>query len=163
MAAQYAPLVSSIINKLGVTHLLDYGCGHNLSLLNGLKVDHKFKYQAYDPCVEKYAGAPVPAEMVACIDVLEHIEPDCIEDVLDHLQSLTEAIGIFTVATGPAARILADGRNAHILQMPPEWWLPKFMSRFELQTFQLVGNHGFYVIVNSLPGLLEGTDGGKLS
>ena len=162
MAGQYAPIISKIMNKLEVTHLLDYGCGHNLSLFKSLKVNHRFTYQAYDPCVPEYSANPVPAEMVACVDVLEHIEPDYIDDVLDHLRSVTEALGFFSVATGPALKTLPDGRNAHILQMPAEWWLPKFMDRFDVQTYQKMGDHGFFVIVHSIAGEIEGLDGDKL-
>jgi hypothetical protein len=94
--------------------------------------------------------------MVACIDVLEHIEPACLEEVLDDLMRLTKAVGFFSVHTGPAIKTLSDGRNAHLIQQPPEWWLPKFIERFEVQTFQRVES-GFYVIVYSL-GLEQESD-----
>jgi hypothetical protein len=165
MGEFYGPLVAAVINKLEVTHLLDYGCGSQLSLAQGLKgkVNHAFTYQAYDPCVPEYASPPVPAELVVCCDVLEHIEEDRIDAVLDHLEELTEAVGIFTVSTGPAKKVLPDGRNAHILQRPPEWWLPRFMARFDLQTFQVTGEHAFYVVVHALPRSIEDTDGKKLT
>lgn len=163
IAEKYAPMIGKIMDKLEVTHLLDYGCGSNLSLMKTLKVGHKFKYQAYDPCVERFSAPPVPAEMVVCLDVLEHIEPDCIDDVLDHLQEMTEAVGVFTVCTVAAHKTLPDGRNAHLLQMPPEWWLPRIMCRFNLQTYQNMNDTGFFVIVNALSGVIEATDGTKLA
>lgn len=165
MGGMYAPIVAKIINKLEVTHLLDYGCGSNLSLSKGLvgKVNYAFKYQAYDPCVDKYASPPVPAELVCCVDVLEHIEEDSIDEVLDHLQSLTEAVGFFTFDTGPALKELPDGRNAHILQRPMEWWLAKICERFELQTLQVTAqdekNTKFFMIVHARPQMIEDTDG----
>jgi hypothetical protein len=146
-AAGYAPMISQIANKLEVSHLLDYGCGSKLSLLKSLKLDHKLKYQAYDPAVEQFATPPVPAEMVVCCDVLEHIEPDLIDNVLDHLMQLTEAVAFFSISTGPAKKVLSDGRNAHILQRPPEWWLPRLMARFELRSFEVTGDQDFYVIL----------------
>lgn len=174
VAKAYAPLVAEIINRTEAQHVLDYGCGSNLSLPKALAEGHlvkqKFTYQAYDPCVEQYAAPPVPAELVVCIDVLEHIEEDCIDAVLDHLQQLTEAVGLFTIDTGPAMKCLPDGRNAHILQRPPEWWLPRIMARFELQTYQVtwkspqIDDHlKFYVLVNAMPGSVEATDGHKLT
>ena len=51
----YAPMVSSIIKKMGVTHLLDYGCGSNCTLARSLKLESKLTYQAYDPGVERFA------------------------------------------------------------------------------------------------------------
>lgn len=165
LGGHYAPLVAEIINKMEVSHLLDYGCGSNLSLSKGLvgKVGHAFKYQAYDPCVDKYASPPVPAELVCCIDVLEHIEEDSIDEVLDHLQSLTEAVGFFTFDTGPAKKFLPDGRNAHILQRPMEWWIAKICERFELQTLQVTHKDDkvtkFFMVVNARPQFIEDTDG----
>jgi hypothetical protein len=85
--------------------------------------------------------------MVACIDVLEHIEPDCLDDVLDHLKHLTGKIGFFTVSCIPAKKTLPDGRNAHLIQESPEWWLPKITDRFALQSFQRSPD-GFVVLVS---------------
>lgn len=165
MAKYYAPMIAEVIEKLEAQHVLDYGCGSTLQLPKALKglIKHRFTYQAYDPCVPKYASPPVPAELVVAIDVLEHIEEDRIETVLDHLEELTEAVGIFTVATGPAHKVLSDGRNAHILQRPPEWWLPRLMCRFDLQTFQAMGPGAFYVIVYARSRVIEDTDGHKIS
>jgi hypothetical protein len=59
--------------------------------------------------------------MVACIDVLEHIEPKLLENVLDDLQRVTREIGFFTVSTVLAEKTLADGRNAHLIVEGPEF------------------------------------------
>lgn len=160
---EYAPVVSEIVNKLEVAHLLDYGCGSKMNLARNLKVRHALKYQAYDPGVERLAGAPVPAEMVACIDVLEHIEPDCLDAVLDHLQALAEGVLFVSIHTGPAVKVLSDGRNAHLIQQPLSWWLPKLWERFELHTVQVTGDHGFYVVAYSKAGAIEDASGEKLT
>lgn len=144
----FAPIVSEIINALNVRELLDYGCA-KCRLFGALKgmVKHPMKLQAYDPAIPERAGRPVPSQMVTCIDVLEHIEPDCLDAVLDDLHVLTKQIGFFSIHTGPAVKTLPDGRNAHLIQQPPEWWIPRIIERWSLQTFQLVPD-GFYVIVN---------------
>jgi hypothetical protein len=151
---QYAPIVSEICNTLEVQHLLDYGAG-KCRLFQNLKVRHPMKLQAYDPGVPKLSAAPVPAEMVACIDVLEHIEPELLDNVLDDLVRLTECVAFLTVHTGPAVKVLSDGRNAHLTQQPMEWWLPKIWERFDIQTVQVTGDHAFYVIAYSKPRLIE--------
>jgi hypothetical protein len=158
---KYAHLVTAILDKLEITHLLDYGCGKQMNLGKHIKPKHKLTYQAYDPCVEELAGDPIPAQMVACIDVLEHIEPEYLDNVLDHLATLTEAVLFATVHTGPAGKTLPDGRNAHINQQPMEWWLPKLLQRFELQTVQVIHAHAFYVICHPRPRL-EAVNGDKL-
>ena len=160
---KYAPLVSEIINRLEVQHVLDYGAGKNMNLARSLAglVKHKFKYQAYDPGVPEMSSAPIPAEMVCCIDVLEHIEPELLDNVLDHLAALTEAVAFITVHMGPAGKVLPDGRNAHLIQEPMAWWLPKFLERFELQTVQQTNAYSFHIIAH--PKLrIEAPNGEKL-
>lgn len=165
VAGFYAPLVVKIINQMEITHLLDYGCGSKIALGNSIgpdKIKEKLTYQAYDPGVPEYSSSPVPAQMVACIDVLEHIEPDFLDNVLDHLASLTEVVAFITVHCGPAKKILADGRNAHLTQEPLEWWLPKLWKRFDLQSVQVtMPGKAFYVVAYAKPRL-EAVDGEKL-
>lgn len=150
--------MSQIVNKLGVSHLLDYGCGANVNLAKNLKAGHKVTYQAYDPGVPRYAKEPLPAELVCCIDVLEHIEPELLENVLDHLCRLSEALVFLSIDTGPAVKVLQDGRNAHLIQQPISWWLPKIWDRWDLQTVQQASETGFYVVASAKPRL-EAQDG----
>jgi hypothetical protein len=103
----------------------------------------------YDPAVPGWDEKPDSAQLVCSIDVLEHIEPELIDNVLDDLQGLVEFFGFFTIHTGPAKKVLSDGRNAHLIQEGPEYWLPKLLERFELQAFQKTPN-GFYVLVKRL-------------
>lgn len=163
MAQHYGPLVSQIIKKMEITHLLDYGCGRRMGLTKTLNVEHKLTYQGYDPGsgLPELMSPPVPAEMVCCIDVLEHVEPPFLENVLDHLAELTQLVAFITVHTGPAMKTLPDGRNAHLTQQPIEWWLPKIWQRFDLQTVQKVGDHSWYCIVTAKPRI-EAADGSKL-
>ena len=142
-------MVSGIIDKLEIDSLLDYGAGSNLSLTNTLKPERKFTYYPYDPGVPEYSDPPEPAEMVTCIDVLEHIEPEYLENVLDHLEELTEVVLFASVHMGPAGKVLDDGRNAHLTQQPMEWWFPKFAERFDIQTLQLVSPVEFFIIANN--------------
>jgi hypothetical protein len=132
-----------------IDHLLDYGCGSNLSLTKGLDTERKFKYQGYDPGVPQYAQEPTPADLVVCVDVLEHIEHQYLEDVLDHLESLTQVALFVSVHTGPAGKTLEDGRNAHLTQQPCQWWVPKLWDRFEIQTFQVVSPVEFFIIAHN--------------
>ena len=67
-----------------------------------------------------------------CIDVLEHVEPELIDNVLDDLQRVTSKKGYFTISCRPASKILKDGRNAHILIQPKEWWKKKLEPRFKI-------------------------------
>lgn len=145
----YAPLVARVINTYHIDKMLDYGAGRgNLlkTLMEGQMLQRKLMVQHYEPAVPKWANEPEPCEMVACIDVLEHIEPDLLENVLDDLQRVTQRVGAFSVSTEPAKKTLPDGRNAHLIQEGPEWWLPKIMERWDLHVFQKQAD-GFFVLV----------------
>lgn len=145
-SVSFAPIVGSVINQVGVTHILDYGCG-KARLMQELPkhLDRGVKVQCYDPAVERFSAEPTPAEMVCCIDVLEHIEPHLLDNVLDHLADLTQQFAFLSVHTGPARKTLPDGRNAHLIQEDERWWLPKLMQRWELLTFNK-GQHGFWIV-----------------
>lgn len=96
--------------------------------------------------------------MVACIDVLEHIEPEYLDGVLDELARLTEGVAFLSIHTGPAVKVLSDGRNAHLTQQPMSWWMPKVFDRFEVQTVQSTGANAFF-IVGTAKSRLEAANG----
>jgi hypothetical protein len=73
---------------------------------------------------------------VVCTDVLEHIEPELIDNVLDHLKDLTRKVAFLAIATRPARKNLADGRNAHLIIQPSSWWLAKLFYRFNIVSFE---------------------------
>lgn len=135
--------ILDLSKTLDTKDILDYGCGKS-TLANNLP----FQIRQYDPAIPKYSGRPSAADIVACTDVLEHIEPECLDSVLDDLKGLTKKVGFFVVATRPAAKTLADGRNAHLIQKPVEWWVPKLCERFSLSMLQNFGGE-FLAIVEA--------------
>lgn len=144
-SVHFAPIVSKVCNQYGVEELLDYGAGKQ-RLMHHLDVDHDMRVQCYDPAIPEISAAPEPSEMVACIDVLEHIEPSLLDNVLDDLRRVTTRIGVFTISTVFAEKTLDDGRNAHLIVRPMEWWLPKIWERFEIHVVQRTAD-GFFVLV----------------
>ena len=141
----YAPIISQIINNYKLQSLSDYGAG-KCRLIKALKEagHNDLSYFPYDPVFPDY-GPPTPADLVCCIDVLEHIEPIHLDSVLDQLQSLTNKYAFFTIHTGPAVKVLQDGRNAHIIQAPTSWWLPLLSKRFEIHTLKST-KAGFWIL-----------------
>lgn len=128
--------LQNFCQKLNTKDVLDYGCG-KATLQKGLP----FPIQNYDPCVDEYSRPPTPADIVVCTDVLEHIEPECIKAVMDDLRRLTKKMLFVNIACGPAKKFLPDGRNAHILQESPNWWLTWLLPRFALHSFQADDGH----------------------
>lgn len=146
MSIQFAPLVKQFIEQLKCNSLSDYGAGKQ----NLMKTLHdqfglSIPYFPYDPAFPEY-GEPKAADLVCCIDVLEHIEPELLDNVLDDLARITVRVGFFTVHTGPAVKVLNDGRNAHLIQKPSSWWLPKFCRHFEINLLNQTAG-GFMVLV----------------
>lgn len=142
----YAKLVAALLKIGQCESLTDYGAG-KCKLKAGLDRirARRVRYLPYDPAFPDY-GEPQPADLVACIDVLEHIEPARLDAVLDDLVSITTRLGFFTIHTGPAVKTLSDGRNAHMIQEPPSWWAPRLAERFEIIHLQSVPK-GFWVLV----------------
>jgi hypothetical protein len=151
-SVHYAHLVAQVLEGVGARELLDYGAGKGrLGITLKEKIKHPLSVRHYDPAIPEWSAPPAPCEFVACIDVLEHIEPTLLDNVLDDLQRVTAGVGVFTVHTGPAVKFLTDGRNAHLIQQPPAWWLLKFLARFELLTFDRIPR-GFWVAVERKQG-----------
>jgi hypothetical protein len=84
----------------------------------------------YDPCIEGLDKRPEPADVVICTDVLEHVEPKCLENVLDDLRKLTKVICFVSVCLTPAMKKYPDGQNCHLSLMDYEYWYAKFRKRF---------------------------------
>jgi len=148
-SVHYAPIVAEVVKSVGATELLDYGAGKGRlgETLNSLMLNPPLIHH-YDPARPEWAAPAQPCACVACIDVLEHIEPDLIDNVLDDLMRVTIGHGVYTVHTGPAVKILADGRNAHLIQQPPAWWLERFEQRFNVAEFRPM-TQGFWVVVTA--------------
>jgi len=144
----FAPRIVEIMRLCSFRSISDYGAGKQ-NLLKGLKkaglVD--LEYYPYDPAFPEY-GLPRTADLVCCIDVLEHIEPELLDNVLSDLERLVIKLGFFSIDSGPAKKTLADGRNAHLIQQPTSWWLKKLSDRFEVRHLETVAtSQGFYVVV----------------
>jgi hypothetical protein len=140
--------------------VLDYGCGQgSLARAIGDRV------KEYDPAIPEKAAAPAPADLVVCTDVLEHIEPDCLAHVLDHLRDLTLKACFVVIATRPAMKFLADGRNAHLIIETDAFWRKQLDMRFRTVSFEpMTGEfaavieplRGWRAIVGRLNVLLDG-------
>ena len=148
----FAPMVAQVIEATRANELLDYGAGKGrLGIALKQYIQRPLTIHHYDPAIPEWSSPPQPCRLVACIDVLEHIEPALLDNVLNDLQRVTADVGVFTVHTGPAVKVLPDGRNAHLIQQSQAWWLPKLLERFELGKFDRV-ERGFMVIVERKRG-----------
>jgi hypothetical protein len=139
----FAPIVDLVISEYQIKELLDYGAG-KCRLRDSL--EQPVKYTPYEPSNPLWGATPEPCELVACIDVLEHIEPELLDNVLDDLKRLVLSYGIFTIHTGAAMKVLPDGRNAHLTQENWDWWRVKLSNRFDIVKHLAIDN-GIIVLV----------------
>lgn len=104
--------------------LIDYGCGKGWILKSLQETYPICNMVGYDPAVFEYRKLPNNKfDCVFCIDVLEHIEPLCITDVLDNINQLSSKYVWLRIDTLPARKRLPDGRNAHLIIEQPSYWL----------------------------------------
>lgn len=144
---RWADHIYGLTQAINSTDVLDYGCGKGT-----LAQNLPFSIRQYDPAVEAHSAPPEPADIVVCTDVLEHIEPELIGNVLDHLQSLTRVVGFFVIATRPAKKTLPDGRNAHLIVEPARWWLSALWDRFSVTQFNVIDEGEFLAVVEPKKG-----------
>jgi hypothetical protein len=131
---KHVAMIRELAQAMNTRDILDYGCGKR-TLEDALG----FEISNYDPAFSEISAAPSPADLVVCTDVLEHIEPECLEAVLDDLARVTRKMIFMTIATRPAKKHLPDGRNAHLIQQDLRWWLPKLWDRFTLSSVHNLG------------------------
>lgn len=112
--------------------ILDYGCGKGVISAYLRDQYPNTKVDGYDPAVPIYKEAPnKPYDCIVCIDVLEHIEPSYIHEVLEHINTLSNRYIWLRIDTIPARKFLDDGRNAHLLLHDQEWWTELLSRRIE--------------------------------
>ena len=124
---------AQIVKKHGSCSILDYGCGKETlrtSLEGEFPPINGMRIAGYDPGRAGFDSEPTPADLVVCTDVMEHVEPQCVDAVLGHLSDLTRRVAIIDVALTPAVKKLPDGRNAHICLKPRDWWLSYIKKYF---------------------------------
>ena len=103
--------------------ILDYGCGaggwvHRLRFLYPKK-----EVTGYDPGTEEFKDLPKGKfDLLISTDVLEHIEPKLLPNVLKHINELSIKYLYLNVCMSPAKKRLADGRNAHLTIENEMWW-----------------------------------------
>lgn len=115
---KHADMVRRLLKKYEATTVLDYGAGRATlsAVLQDVHVTN------YDPCIPVFAADPAPADLLVCTDVLEHIEPECLVAVLQHMRDRCKIIAYMTIALRKGNKILPDGSLAHRIIEDGAWW-----------------------------------------
>jgi hypothetical protein len=112
--------------------ILDYGAGlgrfaDELELL----APGRYTVTNYEPAIPAFDKLPLgPYDAVVATHVLEHVEPELLDATLEELRTRARRLVYIEVPHGLAGKTLADGRNAHLIVEPPEWWARKIDVAF---------------------------------
>lgn len=113
------------LSGYGRLSILDFGAG-KCTLAQAL--GPAYRVTNYDPCIEGLDTPPEPHDVVVCGDVMEHVEPDLVMNVLREVRRLTRVRALFVIGMIPAKKTLADGRNAHLSLHTQEEWVAKLTA-----------------------------------
>lgn len=127
---RFSDHVLEVYKKYDCQSCLDYGCGFG-RLRN--KIGDQIPITNYDPGKPEWAALPEPHDLVVCTDVMEHVEPEHVDAVLDHIYSLAHKAVFFMINPNPSTGTLPDGRLLHLTVRPLEWWAEKLERRWHLE------------------------------
>lgn len=130
---QLGPIILSAANEIEAESILDYGCGPAFLGKMMTSVMWPGVWRNYDPGVPEYEALPEPADLVVCNSVLEHSEPEFLDNVLDHLASVTKHTVLIIISCYPSGLVLEDGTSPHKIVENPNWWMPHLIKRFNFK------------------------------
>lgn len=130
-SSQWGFYVFELVRTEGFKSVLDFGAGKGVlaGMLAELGVPGVVEY---DPAIPGKDARPEPADLVVATDVLEHIEPNHLLEVMVELARLTKRKLFVDICTSPALKTLPDGRNAHLIVQPPDWWRYTLSRHFDV-------------------------------
>lgn len=155
---RFAAMICELMSNYKLSSFLDYGCGKSdLSsrVLEHLKANRtgifsflkRADVEAYDPAIRLHCEKPKRTfDLVACIDVLEHIEPEHLLGVLEELHLYADNLVYLVVNTAPVINLLPDGRNAHLIQQKTDWWMEILGCFWDLDDPVVLDDRTFSVI-----------------
>ena len=135
------------LSKQNVKSILDYGTGKG-NFVQSLRktLGSQYVIDGYDPAVKEWSKkATGKYDIVTCIDVLEHLEYDTIDKILCEIRDSTKLFSFLLIDLQPAVQYLANGRNAHTLLAPHDWWQAKISRYFPYNISFPIYHQGGYI------------------
>jgi len=130
------------MRMLSCKTLLDYGAG---KATLAAWMPKEYPVVNYDPVT--FPDDPPAQDFVVCLDVLEHIEPELLDNVLHHLHDKTKVAAFVVISLREAKKVLSDGRNAHLIVQPAQFWYDKFNTLFRKVEHVAIGRMDELVLV----------------
>lgn len=122
--------IKEVIDRVNPVNVLDFGCGKGWQYTR--QNVHEYwgipKPTLYDPYVAKYNKMPGYRnnyfDLVLCVDVMEHILPNEVDNVLHSVFFLGNFV-YFHIDTKPAIKTFSCGTNFHTSLHEEDWWINK--------------------------------------
>ena len=124
--------------------VVDYGTGKG-ALVSRLRdqLPTAISVNGYDPAVKQFKIKPeTPVDIITCIDVLEHVELSLVDSVL-HETNNQLLIFVCMIDLQPSVKTMDNGRNAHIMLAPYDWWINRITRIFPDLFFVIPHKSGF--------------------
>ena len=116
--------------KKHIQSVLDFGCGQGGMKAYLMEYDVRwgeYEFVEYDPGIPGKDKLPERTfEMIISSDVLEHVEPEMIDETLQWMRDHSSRFLFHLIACDPAGIKLPDGRNVHLITEKLDWWMEKF-------------------------------------
>lgn len=124
---RWVDTVLAVLRSVQGYSVLDYGCGQGSLAIELRQREPLIDCREYDPGILGKDTLPTSfVDVVVCTDVLEHIEPEKLGNVINHIGSLARRAVFVAVNLTDTAKRLTDGRSAHLIIRHREWWEAKF-------------------------------------
>lgn len=128
--------------------VLDYGCGSGQLgqvIKNTLRSVEVTNYDPFHP-MWKDDRDPGEHDVSLCMDVMEHVEFQCINNTLKYISDRTKYLAVFSIALSEASKTLPNGKNAHITIKPMGWWKDKLEDHgFAIGEAGIIGHNAIFV------------------
>jgi len=126
----FLPDIRKLVEQTGSKTVLDYGCGKGKSIAKIARKCGNVEVTNYDPYFHPYSEHPkgLLFDGVICVDVMEHIPEDDVDDVLKDVYSLARKFVFFSISTREAKKKLPNGENTHCTVKSREWWNDKIVN-----------------------------------
>jgi uncharacterized Rossmann fold enzyme len=124
---RHALRVLDIRDEQECATVLDYGCGKGTLKRHLGNPDWM---EEYDPAIPGKDSPARMADLVVCTDVMEHVEPECLDAVLADLFRVTAKVALLVIATRDSIKLLPDGTSPHKIIQDAAWWEAKLAEKF---------------------------------
>lgn len=120
-----------IMQRSYINSVLDFGCGKGLMGEFVKKHAPHVRWVDYDPGIAGKDTLPDEQfDLVISCDVLEHVEPEHIDDTIIQIADRTKFVLYNNIACAPANSTFGSGpyqgENIHLIIEEPSWWKKKF-------------------------------------